>query len=324
MNLTSDARDIGELLAYALRPKTRPGAEGDYARLVARYLDETSFRAAFDALLDGMHLRVLHAGDLGLVLNTRRESLFAYRLSAEPATWSKDRARVLRGLAHLGIAAYAYPHPDDLHDPAVRYVDVLPCEDFIRRSTVQLRERAEAIAQRGPEAEDRVVDLALAAGVDTAWAEWDAMPAADVAGKGRGSGRISSKSAAYWVLRALRDLVDHGLARQVGKDIDGKFQLLDRYRHQVAAAAATEGYQALVALARVDDQLPDPRDPQVRAAMPGWPPQFADPTRAAASPTPSTGTSTTATPPVAAADDASDGEPSVTGAEQTAETQETS
>lgn len=275
MSLTADARDLGILVHYALRPKNRPGADGDYARLVGRYLDETAFRTTLDALLDGMHLRVLHAGDLGLVLTARRESAFAYRLSTESASWTKDRARVLRGLAHLGIAAYAYPHPDDLHDPSVRYVDILPCEDFIRRSCGQLRERAEAIANGAGEVSDGIVDLALAAGVDAAWAEWDAMPAADVALSGRGSGRISSKSAAYWVLRAMRDLVDHGLARQVGKDTDGRFQLLERYRHQVGSAAASEGYQALAALNRADTTAPDPRDPTGAHPLPGLPPKWA-------------------------------------------------
>lgn len=285
MSLRNDANDIGQLLNFALRPKTRPGADGAYAALVNRYVDEASFREAFDAVMNGLELRVLYAGDLGLILSARRESVFAYRLSAEPVTWNKDQARVLRGLAHLGIAAYAYPHPDDLHDPSVRYVDVLPCEDFIRRACAQLRTRAEAVARGETDARDHTVDLALAAGMDTAWAEWDQMTPADVGTRGRGAGRISSKSAAYWVLRACRDLVDHGLARPVGKDTDGRFQLLERYRHQVGSYAALEGYRALGALARVDDELPDPRDRDGAYPLPGRPPQWADHAPAEASPT---------------------------------------
>lgn len=282
MSLQADGHDIGQLLTYALRLKARPGADGDYAALIARYIDETAFRTAFDAVLNGMHLRVLHAGDLGLVLTARRESPFAYRLAGEPATWTKDKARMLRGIAHLGIAAYTYPHPDDLHDPSVRYVDVLACEDFIRRSCAQLRVRADEVANGAPDVSDRIVDLALAAGVDAAWAEWDQMPAADVASKGRGSGRISSRSAAYWVLRALRDLVDHGLARPVGKENDGRFQILERYRHQVGAAAALEGYQALAALNRADEDRTDAANPGPVTPLPGNPPVWsAAPTTAA-------------------------------------------
>ncbi|MGL5826477.1 MAG: hypothetical protein ACRCZD_06815 [Phycicoccus sp.] len=280
MTLRADGRDLGQLLGYALKPKTRPGAEGDYARLMGRYLDEVVFREAFDALLDGLYMRVLHAGDLGLVITTRQESVFAYRLSAEPATWNKERAKVLRGLAHLGIAAYAYPHPDDLHDPSVRYVEVVPCEDFIRRCCVQLRARADAVAQGG--VEDHVVDLALAAGLDTGWVEWEQLPPYEVGTRGRGTGRITTKSAAYWVLRAAKDLVDHGLARPVGKESDGRYQLLERYRHQIGFSAALEGYQVLTALARVDSDLPDPHDPEPRNPMPGRPPQFADDHPAAA------------------------------------------
>lgn len=279
MTLRSDAHDLGQLLSFALRPKARPGADGTYTTLVSRYLNDANFRDAFDGLTDGLDLRVLHAGDLGVILSARRESVFAYRLSGEPVTWSKDRARVLRGLAHLGIAAYAYPHPDDLHDPSVRYVDALPCEDFIRRACAQLRARADEVARggdTGDQSQDRIVDLALAAGLDTAWSEWDQMPAADVGTRGRGSGRISSKSAVYWVLRACRELVDHGLARPVGKDTDGRFQLLERYRHQVGAYAAIEGYEALAALARVDEALPDRHDPDGAQPLPGRPPQWAD------------------------------------------------
>jgi hypothetical protein len=278
MSLAGDARDLGRLQSYALRPKTRPGADGDYARLISRYLDDATFRTAFDALLDGLDSRVLHAGDLGLVLTTRRESVFAYRISGEAATWTKDKAKVLRGVAHLGIAAYAYPHPDDLHDPVVRYVDVVPLEAFIRRSLAQLRARADAVAEGAPDAHDAIVDLALAAGVNAAWSEWDRMHPAEVTQKGRGTGRISSRSATYWCLRALRDLVEHGLARQVGKDTDGRFQLLERFRHQVGAAAADAGYQALSTLRQTDDAAPDPRDPHGVVPLPGRPPEWgADP-----------------------------------------------
>jgi len=67
VSLGNDACDIGQLLSYALRPKMRPGLEGEYGRLLRRYQDEMGFRDAFNDVLDGMHLRVLHAGDLGLV-----------------------------------------------------------------------------------------------------------------------------------------------------------------------------------------------------------------------------------------------------------------
>ena len=282
MSLAGDGRDIGRLLTYALRPKARPGAAGDYAALVTRYVDDATFRAAFDAVLDGLDSRVLHAGDLGIVITARRESVFAYRLTDEAATWTKDRAKVLRGVAHLGIAAYAYPHPDDLHDPAVRYVDVLPVEAFIRRACAELRTRADAVAA-GEAAADSVVDLALSAGVEAAWSEWDRMPAAEVGTTGRGSGRITSRSASYWVLKALRDLVDHGLAKPVGKDTDGRYQLLDRYRHQVGAVAGDAGFQALSALRRADGGAPDPRDPGQGVPLPGRPPEWAsDPGSAAA------------------------------------------
>lgn len=275
MSLVSDAHDIGQLLSYALRPKMRPGIEGEYGRLTRRYQDEMTFRDAFNDVLDGLHLRVLHAGDLGIVLTARRESVFAYRLAAEQGTGNKTQ-NALRGLAHIGIAAYAYPHPDDLTDTTVRYVDVMAVEEFIRRACTQLRSRAEEVAQGG-EAADRVVDLALAAGLDTVWSEWDQMSAADIGTRGRGSGRLSTKSTTYWVLRACKDLVDHGLARVTGKDTDGRFQLLERFRHHVATDAGLEGYQVLATLARADSELPDPHDDTTTVRpLPARPPAWVE------------------------------------------------
>lgn len=162
--------DIGQLLSYALRPKMQPGLEGEYGRLLRRYQDDMSIRDAFNYVLDGMQLRVLHAGDLGVVLTAHRESVFAYRLAGEQGSGNKAR-NALRGLAHIGIAAYAHPHPDDLTDTTVRYVDVMAVEELIRRACSQLKTRADEVAQGG-ETADRVVDLALAAGLDTVWSAW--------------------------------------------------------------------------------------------------------------------------------------------------------
>lgn len=275
MSLGSDARDIGQLLSYGLRPKMRPGIEGDYGRLLHRYRDEMNFRDAFHDVLDGMQLRVLHAGDVGVVLTARRESVFAFRLASEQSSGSTAQ-NALRGLAHIGIAAYAYPHPDDLTDTTVRYVDVMAVEEFIRRACTQLKVRAEEVAQGGMT--DHVVDLALAAGLDTVWSEWDQMPAVDIGNRGRGAGRISLKSTTYWVLRACKDLVDHGLARVAGKDTDGRFQLLERFRHHVATDAGLEGYRALATLARTDSELPDQHDTTTARSLPGRPPAWVEAT----------------------------------------------
>ncbi len=281
MSLSNDARDMGQLLSYALRPKMRPGIEGEYGRLLRRYQDEMSFRDAFNDLLEGMQLRVLHAGDLGVVLTARRESVFAYRLAADQGSGNRTH-NALRGLAHLGIAAYAYPHPDDLTDTTVRYVEVMAVEEFIRRASTQLKARADEIAQGG-ETSDRVVDLALAAGLGTVWSEWDQMQAVDIGTRGRGAGRISTKCTTYWVLRACKDLVDHGLARAAGKDTDGRFQLLERFRHHVATDAGLEGYQALATLARTDSELPDPHNTATMRSLPGRLPAWIESETAAVS-----------------------------------------
>lgn len=274
MSQISDAHDMGRLLAFALRPKNRPGAGGEYGALVTRYRDDVTFRSAFDALVDGMDIPVGHASDLGLYLNPRRESVFAYRVSDESATWNNEQARALRGIAHLGVAAYAYPHPDDLHDPSIKYVDVMHLVAFLRRAVDELRSRADAVAEGGGEVDD-IVQLALTAGVDTAWSHWEKLPDVEIGSTGRGARRISRSCTTFWVLRALKELTDWGLAKQVGKDSDGRFQLLERFRIQVGQYAVEEGYRALAALRRVDPQTPDARAPGDPIPLPGDAPRWA-------------------------------------------------
>jgi hypothetical protein len=290
MTLTANGlRDVGRLVQYALRPRTRVGTDSEYGELVKRYTDDAEFRTAVDCVTDGLDLIILHAGALGLVLNSRRESVFAYRISDETGTWTKDQAKLLRGLAHLGIAAYAFPHPDDLRDPTVRYIDVLAVDEFIHRCCTELSERA-ARAERDGEYDaadgadrhvavprgDAVVELARSVGLESAWTQWSRMHSAQVARTGRGAGRIASASSTYWVLRALKELSEQGMARQAGGDSDGRYQILDRFRHHVGAAAGQEGYRALAALRQGDGAGQDPRVPGALRPLPGRLPAWAE------------------------------------------------
>lgn len=285
MTLTANnLRDVGRLLQYALRPRTRVGTDSEYGELVKRYTDDAEFRNAVDCVTDGLDLTVLHAGALGLVLNSRRESVFAYRISDETGTWTKDQAKLLRGLAHLGIASYAFPHPDDLRDATVRYIDVLAVDEFIHRCCTQLAERA-ARADREGEYDashgaggsaDAIVELARSVGLESAWTQWSRMHSAQVARTGRGAGRIAAASSTYWVLRALKELSEQGMARQAGQDSDGRYQILDRFRHHVGTAAGQEAYRALAALRQGDASAQDPRIPGALRPLPGRLPGWAE------------------------------------------------
>jgi hypothetical protein len=290
MTLTANGlRDVGRLVQYALRPRTRVGTDSEYGDLVKRYTDDAEFRTAVDCVTDGLDLTVLHAGGLGLVLNSRRESVFAYRISDETGTWTKDQAKLLRGLAHLGIAAYAFPHPDDLRDPTVRYVDVLAVDEFIHRCCTELSERATRADREGEyeaadgahrhgagHSGDAVVDLARSIGLEAAWTQWSRMHSAQVGRTGRGAGRIASASSTYWVLRALKELSEQGMARQAGRDSDGRYQILDRFRHHVGAAAGQEGYRALAALRQGEATAQDARVPGALRPLPGRLPAWAE------------------------------------------------
>ena len=77
----SDGRDAGRLVAFALQPKVRPAREPEYEALLRQYRLRGDFRALVDAVAEGMGLRVLHAGDLGMVLAVEGDGPFALRLS---------------------------------------------------------------------------------------------------------------------------------------------------------------------------------------------------------------------------------------------------
>lgn len=281
MTLTANGlREVGRLVQYALRPRTRVGTDSEYGELVKRYTDDAEFRAAVDCVADGLDLTVLHAGALGLVLNCRRESVFAYRSSDETGTWTKDHAKLLRGLAHLGIAAYAFPHPDDLRDASVRYIDAVAVDEFIHRCATELADRAARAEREQTDSmmgqADGIVELARSVGLETAWTQWSRMHPGQVGRTGRGTGRIASASSTYWVLRALRELSDQGMARQFGKNGDGRYQILDRFRHHVGASAGQEGYRALAALRQGDQAAADPRNPGALRPLPGRLPAWAE------------------------------------------------
>jgi hypothetical protein len=277
--------EAGQLVQFALRPRMRVGADSEYGRLVRTFTDNTSFRELVTGILDGMDLLVVSASELGLILTSRRESVFAYRYSDESSNWTKDNVRLLRGLAHIGIAAWAFPHPDDLRDSAVRFVDVRDVDEFLHRCCATLSERADAIARQQElnsdadgVAGDGLVDLALAAGLGAAWPEWQRMPPGVVGTTGRGASRIAKSSSTYWVLRAFSELEHAGMVRRQGSDVDGRYQVLERFRVQVGRSASEEAYRVLSALRQSDLAVADsdPRTPGPVRPLPGRPPQWAD------------------------------------------------
>ena len=230
-----DLADVGVLIACALRPKLRPGADSAYRLLLERYRTEPEFRSAVDSVLDGLDVRVLSSSDLGLVLGVRRESVFAFHISDVPNVTGVNE-RFLVGLVSLAITAFAFPAPADFDDDRIRWVSVDEIERFLRDVCDQFK--------RNP------AQLDVEETLDEAWRIYDAMPSVYRPDKGRTKGRRSPACSTYWIANVLGWMVDQGLARVApGRGVE-VYQLLERFRIQAGELAGNETYDVLATIRR--------------------------------------------------------------------------
>lgn len=209
-----DVAAANRLLAFALRPRRIADADDTYGQLRDRYRDEPSFTATVDAAAQGLALRVLSAGELGLVLTPEVGSVFAARTGDYAEVGSGVEHRLLHGLAHLAIAAYCYPTPSALGD--LRVIRILP--DRVEQETTEVAQRLAADAP-----DDVRVDSEE---LRDAWRAWLALPAVHRTGTGR---LARHASRAYFLDAALRWLADQGLLTTDGES----WATTDAYRVHV-------------------------------------------------------------------------------------------
>jgi hypothetical protein len=253
MTLTqNDHIDIGTLIAYAVQPAQRPGRSHEYRRVLGRYRTESAFRIATDAILHGLHARVLSDGDFGLVLGVSPESPFAFRISDMPNATTRN-ARLMAGLVLVGLAAYVYPTPADLEEDRIRRVADVEFEQWMRA----MCERMQAHDAAGEPIPDD--------GLDEAWRAYHEMPSTLVGDRGRSAGRLSPKCTLYWVRNILGWLVEQGMARP--DSTGGTWMMTERFRIQVKDMASEPAYTFLAEVARrpqarpaATAQPPDPED----------------------------------------------------------------
>jgi hypothetical protein len=237
MLTTPDYHDIGVLVGFGLQPTQRPGRQPEYRRVLARYRSELDFKTATDAVLAGLSTRVLSDGEFGLVLGVEQESPFAFRMSDLPSTNTRE-GRLLSGLVLVGLAAYAYPTPQDLDDTITRRVDAVDFEQWLRAACTQLKTT------------DGAGEVIPEEGLDAAWRVYLAMPATMVGDRGRGSNRLSPQCTAYWVRRMAGWLVDQGMARDAENADRDTWTLTERFRIHVRDMASEPAYRYLAGLQR--------------------------------------------------------------------------
>jgi hypothetical protein len=222
--------DASRLIAFGLRPRSRPARDEMYAQLVRRFGTDDDFAALVRAVTSGLDLVILDCDERhGLVVASTEASVFAIRMTDYAKRTNgegKASERVLHALAHLGAATLAYPRPADLSNAAyVGRITVNGVEAFIREATRRLREAA---AEHGDD-----VDPPLdAPDLEAAWRVYDRRASTP----GSGDGRRLPSSTGGMVSKALMFLAEQGLLTRRSDQDGGTYATTSRYRIQVLEA----------------------------------------------------------------------------------------
>lgn len=242
MSLADDVTDAARLIGYGLRPRQLPARDLDYADLVIRYVEDDDFADVVRAVAEGFELQVLAVSKpTGIVLAPREESVFALRFDeyAKRASLAGRSAdKVIHGLAHVAIAALAFPRPDDLaNDTYVGQVTVDEVDAVIREACRVLDERAK-------EAEENNDPLDTAPDLERAWRAYARRPAATATK----DNRLAPDSTRGMVTKAVRFLVEQGFLSQRAKDTTGTYLTTPKYQVQVRELASTAAFRELLDL----------------------------------------------------------------------------
>ncbi|MFE7710453.1 hypothetical protein ACFU6I_32780 [Streptomyces sp. NPDC057486] len=236
----ADAADAARLVAFGLQPKLMPARDAEYAELLRRYREETPFARLADAVATGLGLVVLEVSTrAGMAVTAGEDSVFAVRMGDYARRASSDSAdRFLHGLAHLAVAAMAFPRPEDLADDAyIGRITVNGIDAFVRQACHRLEERA---AEHGDNT-DPATDVP---GLEAAWRIYARRSAT---GATKDARRLAGSTTGI-VGKAVAFLTDSGFLQRTGDDSGGAFRTTARYQLQVRDMAGTAAMAELLEL----------------------------------------------------------------------------
>ncbi|WP_441248699.1 hypothetical protein [Kitasatospora sp. McL0602] len=221
----ADVADAARLVSFGLQAKLLPARDAEYAELVRRYREDPGFARLADAVATGMGLVVLEVSPrAGMAVAAAEDSVFAVRMgdySRRAASESTDR--FLHGLAHLAVAAMAFPRPEDLADDGyLGRITTNGVDAFVRQACRRLAERADADGANT----DPVSD---APGLEAAWRVWARRSAT---GATKDARRLSGSTIGI-VSKAVLFLVDSGFLQKTSDDAGGTYRTTARYQLQV-------------------------------------------------------------------------------------------
>jgi len=113
---SSDAVDIGRVLAWASRPRETPARHDDYHRMVARYRSEPDFAAAVDAVFAGAGLSLTVDERDGFIVVASQDSPLRVTVG-DVMRRAQPHHRAVVGAVVLAVARTAYPEASMLDDP---------------------------------------------------------------------------------------------------------------------------------------------------------------------------------------------------------------
>lgn len=220
-----DYSAIGRLIRYGLEPKLMPARNAEYAELVGRARNDSDFANALVATAQGQGLEVLDIDTLlGISLAATDDSPYTMRM--EDYNKRAGEERQLHALVQLAIAATAYPTAESLDDDRVQAVSVNEVVDRVCHIATRLRDRLGAGDPPDDEPQLEPLYRFLLRTPLTATTPDERAHVGTLVGA---------------VKRALRFLVDQGLADPIEGAAPDTFRLRARYRIHVRDAAGYVG-----------------------------------------------------------------------------------
>ncbi|MEO3975112.1 hypothetical protein [Streptomyces sp. CAU 1734] len=236
----ADAADASRLVSFGLQPKLIPARDAEYADLLRRYREDPPFARLADAVATGLGLIVLEVSPrAGMALAAGEDSVFAVRMGDYARRASAESAdRFLHGLAHLAVAAMAFPRPEDLADDGyIGRITVNGVDAFVRQACRRLEERADAEGENTDPATD-------APGLESAWRTYARRSAT---GATKDARRLAGSTTGI-IGKAVAFLTDSGFLQRTGDDAGGAYRTTARYQLQVRDMAGGAAMAELLEL----------------------------------------------------------------------------
>ncbi|MHC5702106.1 hypothetical protein OTC26_011725 [Streptomyces tirandamycinicus] len=236
----ADAADAARLVSFGLQPKLPPSRDTEYAELLRRYREEPAFARLADAVATGLGLIVLAVSPrAGMAVAAAEDSVFAVRMGDYARRASADSAdRFLHGLAHLAVAALAFPRPEDLADDGyIGRITVNGVDAFVRQACRRLEERAEEQGENTDPASE-------SPGLEAAWRVYARRSAT---GATKDARRLAGSTTGI-IAKAVAFLTDSGFLQRTGDDSGGAYRTTARYQLQVRDMAGSAALAELLEL----------------------------------------------------------------------------